>query len=140
MPTPYSVRSTRPPAAADLDISGGLRVGAGADRVLVIVEHGQRDAAIALQGVDKGGDRPVADAFDAALRAVGLDRRDDAALAGARLRQEAVIDQADAAAAEIGVLEQRPDIAAGQLLAGAVGDLLDDRLNSICRPRGRSRP
>jgi hypothetical protein len=52
--------------------------------------------------------------------------RDDAPLAGARLGQHRVVDQANPAAAEIGLLEERPDVGAGQLLAGAVGDLLDN--------------
>src|SRR5207253_7434472 len=94
--------------AADLDKGGGLRVGPGADRVLMVVEHGERDAAVALQGVDKGGNRPVADPLDMPLNAVDRDRRGDAPLAGARLGQQAVIDEANAVAAEIGVLKQGP--------------------------------
>ena len=92
----------------------------------MVIEHGQGDAAVALQGIDKGGDRPVADPLDLPLGAVDRDRRSDAPLARARLGQQAVIDQADAVAAEIGVLEQGPDHLAGDFLAGAVGDLLDD--------------
>src|SRR5207302_8211684 len=112
--------------AADLDIGGGLRIRAGADRVLVIIEDGQRDAAFALQRVDKGGDGAVADTLDLPLPAVDLDGRGDAPLAGARFRQEAVILQLDPVPPEIGVLEQGPDHAARDFLAGAVGDLLHD--------------
>src|SRR6266568_4186420 len=120
--------------AADLDIGGGLRVGAGGDRVLVIIEDSERDAAIALQGIDKGGDRPVADAFDAPLRTPFLDRRDDAPLAGAGLGQHAIVDEANPAPAEISLVEERPDVGAGQLLAGAVGDLLDDTAELDLQP------
>ena len=67
MPTPCSARSAPHGRCADLDIGGGLRVGAGADRVLVVVEDGQGDAAIAPQRIDEGGDRAVADAFDPPL-------------------------------------------------------------------------
>src|SRR5436305_678581 len=74
--------------AADLDVGGGLRVGASADRVLVIVEDGQRDAAFAPQRIDKGGDRSVADPLDLPLLAIDLDGRSDAPLAGPRLGQD----------------------------------------------------
>src|SRR5205807_7085782 len=126
--------------AADLDIGGGLRIGAGSDRVLVVIEDGEGDAATLLQGIDKGGDRPVAGAFDAPLGAPFLDRRDDAPLAGARLGQHAIVDQANPAAAEIGLLEERPDVAAGQLLAGAVGDLLDNAAELDLQRAGEIEP
>src|SRR4029077_15889626 len=130
--------------AADLDIGGGLRVGARADRVIVLIEARQRDAVFALQRIDKGGDRSVADALDLApghsTGAIDLDRRGDATLAGARLRQEAVIDELDAVAAEIGVLEQGPDHLAGDFLAGAVGDLLHDAAELDLQPARQIEP
>src|SRR5213075_243605 len=126
--------------AADLDIGGGLRVGAGADRVLMVIEDGQRDAAFALQRIDKGGDRPVADAFDLPLGAVDFDGRGDAPLAGPRLGQDAVIDQLDAVPAEIGVLEQGPDRLAGDFLAGAVGDLLHNPAEFDLQPARQIEP
>jgi hypothetical protein len=57
----------------------------------VIVEDIQRDVTIAAQRVDKSGDRPVADALDAALDSVDDDCRGDAPLASARLRKETVV-------------------------------------------------
>jgi hypothetical protein len=41
---------------------------------------------------------------------------------------------------EIGLLEQRPDIGAGHLLAGAVGHFLDDLAELDLQRRGRSSP
>src|SRR6476659_8972363 len=69
------VRGTRGAVVADLDVSGGQRGGTGGDRVPMIIEYGQCDATITPQGVDKSGDRPIADAFNSALLAPGLDGR-----------------------------------------------------------------
>ena len=114
-------------AVADLDIGCRLRVGAAAHRMLAVVHDGEDNAAFATQGIDKGGDRSIADPLDLALGAVDPDAGGDPAFVRrAGLGEQAVIDERDPVRAQIGLLEQSPDVGAGQFLAGAVGNLLHD--------------
>jgi hypothetical protein len=95
--------------------------------VLAIVDDFQGDPAIAGERIDKSSDRTVADAFDQALGAADRDRCGDAPqVAGARLGEEGVIEEGDTLASQIGSLKERPQLGTRLLLAGAVGDLLDD--------------
>ena len=69
MPTPCT---TRPVGVLDLDIARRGRVGAAADRVLVIVEERELDPNAFFKRVDEGVDRAVALALERQRRAVGL--------------------------------------------------------------------
>ena len=123
-PTPQQ----RAAVGLDLDIGDRARIGARAYGMLAIVEHAQLDAEIALERVDEGVDRAVAMALDGALRAVVHDLGGELpALGGVGLGQGAVADEGERPGRrQILALERVPDRGAGDLLAGAVGHLLDD--------------
>src|SRR5580704_17150586 len=76
---------------ADLDIGGGLRIGAGANRILVIIEEGEIDTTLISDSGDKSRDRAVANALDLPLRSIDDNLGRDAPLPGGRLGEKAVV-------------------------------------------------
>src|SRR4029453_4030467 len=80
------------------------------------------------KGVDIGVDGAVPAALEGARAAAIVNHRRDAAhVAGVHVGRRAVLDEAEAAVAlEIFALEGLPDVGGLQLLAGLVGDALDD--------------
>ena len=101
---------------ADLDIGGGLGVGAGADRMLAIVERRQleRRTGRAARRQRRRSGRCRRPRCAARRRRPPPSRRSGAA--PARAARAACCNRPERcrSATEIGVLEQRPDVGAGQ--------------------------
>src|SRR5262249_11553242 len=121
------------------DIGRGLGIGAGADGVLLVIQDLERDAAVIAERADEARDGPVPRPLDRALAAVVTDLRgEDAVGPRAVPPRLPVIEERHAAAAveAVALAEGVPDLPGAQLLAGAVGDLLDDAAEGDLEPAG----
>src|SRR5580658_3527668 len=125
------------PDAKDLAPVGGpaFHIGrrsrrrAALQSLLLIVDHGERDAAMIPERGNEGRHRSVPVARDGSLAPVDEDGGAGLALRlGAVMPLLPMIDKRDPLAVleRVGVAEELPDLRRAQLLAGAVGDLLDD--------------
>src|SRR5262249_61032407 len=92
------------------------------------VARGRGRAEVGGERVARACDRAVPAALDGARAAAFVNHRRDAPdVAGVDVGRGAVLDEAEAAVAlEIFALEGLPDVGRLQLLAGLVGDALDD--------------
>ena len=139
IPTPCSGAAF---GVLDLDIARRGRVGAAADRVLVIVDERELDPERLLQRVDKGVDRAVALAFDREGRAVGLaQRRDELAIVRAR-RNRLLLDRASSARRRADRRWRNNAHSSGEVSSLPSASIRSWAIleNSTCSERGRSRP